>query len=51
MKIKYNGKVTDRLRIYNRAEFEKDILLFNGKEVAIIIEKKKRSRSLEQNSY
>ncbi len=51
MKIKYNGKVTDRLRIYNRAEFDKDILLFNGKEVTIIIEKKKRSRSLEQNSY
>ena len=52
MKIKYNGKVTDKgLYIYNRAKFDEDIQLFNGKEVTVTVEKKKRNRSLSQNSY
>ncbi len=52
MKIKYNGKVTDKgLHIYNRAKFDEDIQLFNGKEVTVTVEKKKRNRSLDQNAY
>ena len=52
MKIKYNGKVTEKgLHIYNRGEFDDDILLFNSKEVTVTIEKKKKNRSLSQNSY
>lgn len=51
MVIKYNGKVTDKLHIYNRAKFDEDIKLFTGKDVTITVERKKKVRSIEQNSY
>ena len=52
MVIKYNGKVTDKgLHIYNRSAFDQDIKLFHSKEVTIKIERKKKSRSLDQNAF
>jgi len=53
MKLIYNGKVKDtgKLHINNRNQFLKDILMFLGKEITITVEKKRRTRSLSQNSY
>ena len=52
VKLNYTGKVTDGiLRITNRKGFEKDIQHFEGKEVSIVIEKKKSKRSHPQNRY
>ena len=52
MVIKYNGKVTDKgLHIYNRTAFDQDIKLFHSKEVTIKIERKKKSRSIDQNAF
>ena len=52
MVIKYNGKVTDKgLHIYNRSAFDQDIKLFHSKEVTIKIERKKKSRSIDQNAF
>lgn len=53
MKLIYNGKVKEsgKLHINNRAQFDKDILMFLGKDITITVEKKKRKRSLSQNAY
>ena len=52
MKIQYNGKVSaNGLKIYNRGQFDKDILMFLDKEITLTIERKKKKRSIEQNSY
>ena len=52
MELKYTGKVKDGiLTIVNRKVMDKEILQFEGKEVEIIIRKKKRVRSLALNRY
>lgn len=52
MKLKHNAKVTNgRIHIYNRKIFDKDLVIFEGKDITITIEKKKRKRSLDQNAY
>lgn len=52
MKIKYFGKVTNgNLKVYNRKLFDKELLLYEGKEVSIIIDRKRKTRSIEQNAY
>jgi len=52
MKLLYQGEVReDGLHIYHRKDFEKSILNFLGKKVNIIIEQKKKKRSIEQNAY
>lgn len=54
MKIEYFGSVNDNgeLRITHRAKFDSDIKkYFTGKHVEIIIQKKRKKRSLSQNNY
>ena len=52
MKLHYNGKSTaNGLKIYNRANFDKDVLMFLDKEITITVERKKKKRSLSQNNY
>jgi len=44
MKLHYNGKSTaNGLKIYNRANFDKDVLMFLDKEITITVERKKRN--------
>lgn len=48
----YFGKVTNGvLKIHNRKLFDKEIASFEGKEVQIKVEKKKKFRSSPQNRY
>ena len=53
MKLIYNGEVKNgKFHIFRRAEFLEDVLrMFNGKTVVISVEKKKKTRSLPQNSF
>ena len=53
MKLVYNGNVKNgKFHIYRRAEFLEDVIrMFSGKEIRVIIEKKRKSRSIQQNSY
>ena len=50
--ITYNGRVKDgKLHIIHRSNFDHDIELLEGKEVEITIQRKRKKRSLPQNSY
>lgn len=53
MKLIYNASTKKgKLHIYRRKEFIEDVLrIFPEKELTITVEKKKRSRSLNQNAY
>lgn len=52
MKLEFFGKVDDgRLHIYNRNAFISLLKNFNGKEIKISIERKKKTRSCPQNRY
>lgn len=52
MKLRYNGKIKDgRLRIFRRATLLKDLEAFDGTNVVITIEKRRKARSTEQNRY
>ena len=53
MKLKYTGRVDNgKLTIINRKGLIKDLAsYFEGKKVTIIIEKYRKNRSNEQNSY
>lgn len=52
MKIEFFGKVDDgRLHIYNRNAFVSLLKNFDGKEIKITIERKKKTRSNPQNRY
>jgi len=52
MKLSYNGKVSNTgLKIYNRGQFDSDINMFMDKEITLTIERKKKKRSIDQNSY
>lgn len=48
----FTGKVEQgRLTIYRRADFDRAVLAFEGKQVEITIEKKRKRRSVFQNAY
>lgn len=50
IELTFFGKVTDgKLKIRDRANFDKYLLQFEGKDVSIDIKRKKAKRSLEQN--
>ena len=51
-KLTYQGIIKDNgLHIYHRKVFDSDIQVWNGKDVVITIQRKRRRRSLEQNNY
>ena len=52
-RIEYTGSVTEggTLRITNRAKFDKELTRFAGKQVEIIVQKKRITRSLPLNKY
>jgi len=50
--ILYTGTVKNRaLKIHNRRQFDTDLEPFEGKEVEILVRKKRKRRSLMQNAY
>lgn len=50
--LQYFGKVEDgQLKIVHRARFDSDLKLFEGKEVAIVVKKKRKVRSSPLNRY
>lgn len=51
--MKYFGKVNNsgQLHIIHRKQFDKELELLAGKEVEVLIRKKRRYRSLPQNNY
>ena len=52
MKLEFFGKVENgNLHIYNRNVFKSMLSIFNSKEIKIIIERKKKTRSNPQNRY
>lgn len=53
MKLEYFGKVNEhgQLAIVHRKQFDSDLKRFAGKEVTIIVERKKKQRSLSQNAF
>ena len=52
MKLIFFGKVVDgRLKIIRESDFKEAVRSFDGKEVQLVIEKKKKARSLLQNNY
>jgi hypothetical protein len=52
MKLIFNGKVTDTIKIYRQNDFKADVLRhFAGKEITITVERKRRRRSLMQSAY
>lgn len=52
IRLKYYGKVNGgSMKIYRRNDFLKDIEQFEGMDVVLTVEKKKKGRSLEQNAY
>ncbi len=52
MTLNYTGRVNAGvLKVINRKQFDKDLLIFEGKEVELIVKKKKKVRSLSQNAY
>jgi len=49
-KLEYNGYVRDgQMFIRNRPDFDHEIKRFDGKDVEIIVQKKRNVRSLQQN--
>lgn len=52
-KIQYQGNVGEDgvLKIVHRAKFDQDLKHFAGKSVVITLERKKKKRTLSQNSY
>jgi len=49
-KLEFNGYVKDGVMyIRNRADFDKDVKRFEGKDVEIIVQKKRMVRSIQQN--
>ena len=52
MKLIFFGKVVDgRLKIIRESDFNEAVRSFDGKEVQLVIEKKKKALSLLQNNY
>jgi len=52
MKLKFAAKVVDgTLKVSRRSEFVEALNGFEGKEITITVEKKKKERSLQQNAY
>jgi len=53
MKLEYFGKVNDdgKLSIIHRKQFDSDLKHLIGREVTIVIENKKKQRSLSQNAF
>ena len=53
LQINYQGKVDDNgsLTIFNKHRFYEDLKMFGGKDIMITVKRKRRSRSLLQNSY
>lgn len=54
MKLQYAGRVDDqgRIIIKNKAKFSKETkAMFEGKEVVMTIERKKKRRTSQQNAY
>lgn len=52
VKLQFFGKVTDgKLTIVNRKQFDSELHHFEGKEVMLTLERKKKKRSNEQNRY
>jgi hypothetical protein len=48
----YFGKIVNGiLKITNRKQFDSELLQFDGKEVEVIVKRKKKSRSNQQNKY
>jgi len=48
----YFGKIVNGiLKITNRKQFDSELLQFDGKEVEVIIKRKKKSRSNQQNKF
>jgi len=48
----FTGKVEQgRLTIFRRKEFDQAVLAFDGMQVEVTLEKKKKRRSLMQNAY
>ena len=51
-RLNAHGKVIDgALRITHRSDFDHDLSMFEGKEVTITVERKRKTRSLMQNAY
>jgi len=51
-KLTYFGRVdSGKLILTNRARFDQELPLFEGKRVEITVQKAKRRRSLQQNRY
>ena len=52
MKIVYPAKVVDgQIKIVHRKQFDADVKFYEGKEIIITVEKKKKKRSLSQNAF
>jgi hypothetical protein len=53
MKLEYFGKVNEngQLAIIHRKQFDSDLKHFAGKDVTIVVERKKKQRSLSQNAF
>ena len=52
MKATYFGKVTNGLlKITNRKNFDEHLKSFEGKEVQLILDRKKKQRGTQQNRY
>lgn len=48
----YYGTVKDGLlKIHARKQFDKDIIMFEGKEIELVLRKKKKFRSNQQNRF
>jgi hypothetical protein len=51
-KLTYYGSVENgTLKLSERKRFDSDLKLFEGQRVEVTVEKKKKTRSLEQNKY
>lgn len=52
IKFNYQGHVKDGLlKFAGRKQFDKDIQIFEGKEIEIIIQKRRKQRSEQQSRY
>ena len=52
MKLAYFGRVNNgQLHIIHRKEFDRELYILDGKDVEIIIRRKRKIRSLSQNAY
>jgi hypothetical protein len=52
-KLEFTGRVTENgtLHIVHRAKFDEDIKRFSGKDIELLVQKKKAYRSSPQNRY